>query len=109
MSDPISRAVASGAAGGGPPPTINSYYASSYNTYQGQSVTLYWTTTNATSASISPTVGTVATSGSVTVDHSQINNQTTINYVLTATNANGSTTATVSIAHCPFQQSWGWC
>ena len=59
----------------------------------GQTSTLSWVIQNATSASISPGVGTVsATTGSVAVSPTA-----TTTYTLTATGPNGSTTQTVQI------------
>ena len=59
----------------------------------GQSSTLTWQISNATSASISPGVGTVdPRTGSVSVSPAQ-----TTTYTLTATGANGNTTAQVTV------------
>ncbi len=59
----------------------------------GQTTTLSWVILNATSASISPSVGTVsATTGSVAVSPT-----TTTTYTLTATGPNGPTTQTVQV------------
>jgi uncharacterized cupredoxin-like copper-binding protein len=58
----------------------------------GASSTLSWSTNNATSVNISPTVGTVTANGSVTVTPSA-----TTTYTLTATNSVGSVTAPVTI------------
>jgi len=74
-------------------PTINSFTASPASITQGQSSALSWSTTGATSMSISG-IGTV-TGTSVTVTPSQ-----TTTYTLTATNSAGSVTAqaTVTVA-----------
>ncbi|MBZ5581967.1 MAG: hypothetical protein LAQ30_07125, partial [Acidobacteriia bacterium] len=59
----------------------------------GQATTLSWQISNATSASISPNVGTVdPRTGSVSVTPAQ-----TTTYTLTATGANGNTTAQVTV------------
>jgi hypothetical protein len=59
----------------------------------GQTTTLSWVIQNATSATITPGVGTVsATTGSVPVSPT-----TTTTYTLTATGPNGSTTQTVQV------------
>ncbi|HLF95482.1 MAG TPA: Ig-like domain-containing protein, partial [Planctomycetota bacterium] len=54
--------------------------------------TLAWTTTNASSASLSPGIGPVPLSGSLTVSPAS----TTI-YTLTATNSSGSSTASATV------------
>jgi len=59
----------------------------------GAQSTLSWTTSGATSVSISPTVGTVAANGSVAVSP-----VSTTSYTITATSANGNTvTAVVTV------------
>ena len=83
------------AAGGSSPPptlpTISSFAASPASILQGQSTTLSWTTSGATSLSISG-IGTVTglTSKPVTPT-------TTTTYVLTATNSAGSKTANFTV------------
>jgi hypothetical protein len=75
-------------------PQIIQFTGSPASIQSGQSSTLTWVVQNATSVSISPTVGNVdPRSGSVSV--SPTANTT---YTLTATNANGTTTATQTIA-----------
>jgi hypothetical protein len=49
------------------PPVINSFTASKTTVEAGETVVLNWTTTNASSVTISPGVGTVAASGSTSV------------------------------------------
>jgi hypothetical protein len=80
-----------GAGGGGP--TVSSFGASPSSVTSGQSSTLSWNVSGATSLSISG-VGTVTpvTSGSVTVTP-----PATTTYTLTATNASGTTTATTTV------------
>ncbi|HWR15569.1 MAG TPA: putative Ig domain-containing protein [Terriglobales bacterium] len=65
---------------------------------QGQSSTLSWSSTNATSATINQNIGTVATSGTKTVTPTA-----TTTYTITVTGAGGSTTAstTVMVATAP--------
>jgi phospholipase C len=58
----------------------------------GNSATLTWSTTNATSVSIDNGIGTVAASGSTTVSPT-----TTTTYTLTATGAGGTVTATATV------------
>jgi hypothetical protein len=58
----------------------------------GQSATLNWSSTNATSLSLTPAVGTVASQGSVDVSPTD-----SMNYTITATGPGGDATATVRI------------
>ncbi|HEX5445920.1 MAG TPA: hypothetical protein VFW87_18980, partial [Pirellulales bacterium] len=60
-------------------------YATPTNIMAGESATLNWATTNATSVNIQPGIGAVANSGNVAVSPTQ-----TTTYVVTATGANGS-------------------
>ena len=76
----------------GPKPAISSFTASPASVVRGGATTLGWAVTGATSLSISPGVGAV-TGTSVT-----LNPTVSTNYVLTATNANGSVTRNVSVA-----------
>ena len=75
-------------------PIINSFTADSTTITEGDTATLSWTVSDATSISISPTVGDVSgtPTGSSTVSPTE-----TTTYTLTATNSAGSTTATVTI------------
>jgi len=67
-------------------------FAASPNTIGlGASTTLSWSTSNATSISISPTVGTVTANGSTTVSPA-----TTTSYTLSATGADGKTVTAVT-------------
>jgi hypothetical protein len=63
---------------------IQQFYANPATVAPGQSTTLIWVTQNASSVSISPSVGTVNPSGSVSVTPTQ-----TTTYTMTATGANG--------------------
>lgn len=72
-------------------PTISSFTASPSSLVSGQSSTLSWSVSGATSLSLSSVGGVTGTSQSVTP-------ATTTTYTLTATNAAGSTTATVTVA-----------
>ena len=77
------------------PPVINSFSANLPSVELGQTVTLTWTTSNASSVSISPGIGTVGTSGSTTVTPAS-----TASYTLTATGKTGnpvSSSATVTV------------
>lgn len=76
-------------------PAIGAFYANPAGVTPGNSTTLYWTATGATSLSIAPGVGPV-TGSSVTVTPSAATT-----YTLTATNASGSATATVAVGAMP--------
>ncbi len=82
--------------GAAPPPAslpfVNSFTASPPNITAGDSATLSWNVSNATSVTIDPGLGTFASSGNTIVLPA-----VTTNYLLTATNAAGSTTATASV------------
>ena len=83
---------------GGAPPTV-SLSASPTSIERGQSATLRWSSTNATSASITPGIGTVPTSGSRRVSPTR----TTI-YRITVRGADGQTasaSATVTVTEPP--------
>ena len=77
-------------------PIINSFTATPTATVAGQTATLSWSTTGATTASIAPGVGAVAVSGSSSVSPS-----TTTTYTLTATGPGGSVMATATITVTP--------
>ncbi len=74
------------------PPTITSFAVSPTSIVQGSVATLSWAVTNATSVQIDQGIGTVALSGSKSVDPN-----TTTTYTLTATNSAGSKTATAAL------------
>jgi hypothetical protein len=76
----------------GPVPPTATLSASPASISAGQSATLTWSTTNATTVSINQGIGTVALSGTRSVAPAA-----TTTYTLTATNANGSVTATTSV------------
>lgn len=73
-------------------PTINSFYAYPSTIKKGESTTLSWSTSNATSASIDQGIGSVPTSGNQTVYPTV----TTI-YTLTAVNSSGTVSATTIV------------
>ncbi len=92
----VASLAACSSAKSGPPapaaaPTIQAFSATPPSIQAGQSSTLAWSVTGATSLSISAGVGTV-TGGSVSVSPAA-----TTTYTLTATNASGSTTATTAV------------
>lgn len=89
------QVLVSGSSGGTPAgmPSITSFTASPDTISAGGSSTLTWNVVNATSVSISPMIGNVdpvAGSGVVTVG-------STTNFVMTATNAAGSVTSSVTV------------
>ena len=75
-------------------PVINSFTADVTTIIEGESATLSWQVTDATSINISPTVGDVSTTPTGT---STVSPTSTTTYTLTATNSAGSTTANVII------------
>ena len=76
------------------PPTISSFTSSSSSISTGGSTNLQWSVSNATTVSIDQNIGTVsASSGTQSVSPTA-----TTTYTLTATNANGSKTATTTIS-----------
>ena len=83
---------------GGAPPTV-SLSASPTSVERGQSVTLRWSSTNATSASITPGIGTVPTSGSRRISPTR-----TTTYRITVRGADGQTASastTVTVTEPP--------
>ena len=79
-----------------PPPAIRSFSVTPMSIVAGQSVTLSWTTTGATSVSIDQGVGTVAATGTVAVSPAA-----TTTYTLTATNAGGTSSASLTVTVTP--------
>jgi len=79
---------------GTPPavPIINSFLANPSNITAGESSTLSWSVTGATSVTIDNGIGSVALTGTTAV-----NPTTTTTYTLTATNAAGSVTGSVTV------------
>ena len=77
---------------GGAPPIVNIFSASPSTINQGESSTLTWSVSNADTVTITPDVGTVASSGSTSVSP-----VVTTNYILTATNSVGSVTASATV------------
>lgn len=73
-------------------PTINSFTANPSSINSGQSSTLTWDVSNATSVSISPTVGTVSSSGT-----SVVSPTATTTYTLTAQNGTNSVQQGVTV------------
>jgi hypothetical protein len=74
------------------PPTIDSFTANPPTIQAGQSSTLSWSVSNATSLNIDNGVGTVASSGSRSVSPAA-----STTYTLTATNSAGSVTASLTV------------
>jgi len=73
-------------------PVILSFTANPSEISYGESSTLSWSVSNATSAEIDQGIGTVPLSGS-----KEVNPKETTSYTLTATNSDGSTTKTCKI------------
>lgn len=74
------------------PPTIDSFTANPEHIDLGESSTLSWETTGATSCSINKGIGAVAVDGSTSVSPSS-----TTTYTLSATNAGGTVTANATV------------
>jgi hypothetical protein len=82
-------------AGSGPPPPgvpVINQFVSDADTLSGAYVTLSWNVSNATSITISPTVGSVSAIG-----NRQVTPAATTIYTLTATNAAGSANRTLQV------------
>jgi len=77
-------------------PVISSFTASPSYIQPGYSTTLTWTVNNAGTVSISPTIGTVGSSGSYTVTPGS-----TTTYVLSASNGAGTVTASTTVTVAP--------
>jgi len=78
-----------------PPPTV-SITADPVSIRYGQSATLMWSSTNATSCDIEPGIGAVGPSGSISVSPT-----VTTSYTITAIGAGGMATASVTITVAP--------
>jgi len=74
------------------PPAINSFSLNTGSIYVGQTATLSWNVTGATSVSINPVVGAVSLSGTQNVSP-----DLTTTYTLTASNNAGNSTASATI------------
>lgn len=77
------------------PPVINSFNANKSSIDKGETAILTWTTTNANSVTISPEVGSVATSGSTTVTPAATTTYTLVAKGKTGTSASSTSTITV--------------
>jgi hypothetical protein len=77
-------------------PAIKSFATSPTSISQGQSTTLSWDVSGATTVTIEPAIGAVGSSGSL-----QLTPDTSVTYTLTATNQAGIDTKSVSIAVTP--------
>ncbi len=81
---------------GGSLPVVTDFYANPSVITGGQLATLVWNITNATSVIINPGVGTVGSSGSVSVSPSSVTT-----YILVASNNYGSTTGAATVTVNP--------
>jgi hypothetical protein len=77
-------------------PVVNSFTANPSYVQPGESATLLWTVTNATNVLISPSVGSVANSGSFMVQPLY-----TTTYTLTATGNSGAVSASTTVTVAP--------
>ena len=87
------QVIVSGAPAPDNLPVVNSFTAIPSDIAAGSSSTLSWSVSNATSVTIEPGVGTFASSG-----HTIVSPAATTTYILTATNADGSTRARTQVA-----------
>ena len=85
-----------------PPPTVQ-FSVSPTSIQAGQSATLIWSTTNATSVSIDQGIGAVAASGTQTVSPNQ-----TTTYTITATGNGQTVTGTATLTVTPLTGILGW-
>jgi len=81
-----------GCTGASPTPIINSFSAIPSTITVGESSTLNWSVTDATSVTIDNGIGSVALTGTTAV-----NPTITTTYTLTSTNVAGSVTATTTV------------
>jgi len=83
-----------------PPPVINSFSVDVASLQQGQTATLSWTVSDVLerdfTVTITPGIGTVSGSGSLTISPGS-----TTTYTLTATNVDGSVSASVTVSVAP--------
>jgi len=97
ITDPEEAAPPSTAPDVAPARPIINYFTTSPETVSsGQSVTLNWDISGATTAAIEPAVGSVAPSGTTPVSPTR-----TTTYTLTATNEGGSATGSVTVTVTP--------
>ena len=77
-------------------PTISSFAASPTSINQGQQTVLSWNVSGATTVTIQPDIGTMGSTGSLTLTPNA-----TVTYTLTAENAAGSTTSSATVNVTP--------
>jgi len=78
-------------------PVINSFTANPSYIQSGQGTVLSWTTTNATTVTLSPGIGSVPTSGSYNLTPGY-----TTTYTLSASNGSGSVSASTTVTVAPY-------
>ena len=97
-------------SGGGGSPSVSSFSASPTIVASAGTSTLSWTVSNASSVAISP----IALSTSTLIGSTTVNPTVTTAYTLTATNPNGTSTATTSVMvgatniSSAAAQHWAW-
>jgi len=82
-------------------PVINSFTANPSYIQSGQGIVLTWTTTNATTVTLSPGIGSVPTSGSYNLTPGY-----TTTYTLSATNSGGSVSASTTVTVAPYVSTY---
>ena len=84
------------------PPVINSFTANPSYIQLGQAVVLTWTVSNATTVTLSPGIGSVPNSGSYNVTPGY-----TTTYTLSATNSDGTVSASTTVTVAPYVSTFG--
>ncbi len=84
-----------------PAPTVDSFTANPTTITEGQSSTLSWTTTNATSVTVTDGNGTTVYSGTAVNGSTTVSPTATTTYTLTATGDGGTATASVTVTVNP--------
>ena len=97
----IDDVVVSTSGSGNPAPTVDSFTANPSTITEGESTTLSWQTTNATSVTIKDGNGTTVYSGSSVDGSTSVSPSSTTTYTLTATGNGGTATASVTVTVNP--------
>ncbi len=84
-----------------PAPTVDSFTANPSTITEGESTTLSWTTTNATSVTVTDGAGNTVYSGTAVDGSTTVSPTATTTYTLTATGDGGTATASVTVTVNP--------
>jgi hypothetical protein len=82
-------------------PVINSFTANPSYIQSGQGIVLTWTVSNATTVTLSPSIGTVPNSGSYNLSPGY-----TTTYTLSATNSGGNVSASTTVTVAPYVSTY---